>query len=667
MRRVGWAHRVWISVLVVGWAGFVAHVGLGVWGRGADDFFNEVVYNALLLGAAVALLWRGFVRRAERPPWLAIGVGVLLWGIGELYYTLVLAGLRNPPSPSPADAFYLAFFPAAYVGLGLLIRSRAREHSSALWLDGAVGALGLMALASALFVGPILENTTGSLATVATNLAYPLGDMLLLGFAILAVALTGWRPGWVWVLIAVSFAVNALADTVYLFQVATNSYVEGGWLDALWPTAALMLVFAAWAPVQRVPKVRLEGWRTLLVPGAALLIAVGLLLYDRDSAHRLAVPSLVLATATLLVAMLRMALTFRDNARLLTASRTEAMTDGLTGLANRRRLVEDLDDELALATEVDPRVLVLYDLNGFKHYNDNFGHPAGDALLARLGRKFAAGAQPYGTAYRMGGDEFCALVRPGATPIEMIVDATVAAFAEQGEGFDISTSYGAVSLPTEAREASHALHIADQRLYLNKDARPSSAKHQLRDVLMQVLHERQPELHEHLRGVAALAIEVGRGLGMGAEDIDVLARAAELHDVGKMAIPDAILNKPGPLTADEWDFMRRHTILGERILGAAPALGPVASLVRSTHERWDGHGYPDSLRGDDIPLGARIVLVCDAYDAITSERPYREARSRPEALQELRANAGSQFDPRCVAALHRVLGKAPTSLPAPTP
>src|ERR1700704_1828216 len=225
MRRAGWAHRLWLSALVVLWAGFVAHVGLGLWGSGADDFFNEVVYNALLLGAAVALLWRGLARREERSAWLAVGGGVLLWGRGELSYTLFWAGLKNPPFPSPADAFYLAFYPAAYVGLGLLIRSRAREYSSALGLGGAVGGLGLMALASALFVGPILEHTSGNLATVATNLAYPLGDMLLLGFVVLAVALTGWRPGWVWVLIAVSFAVNALADTVYLFQVATNGYV----------------------------------------------------------------------------------------------------------------------------------------------------------------------------------------------------------------------------------------------------------------------------------------------------------------------------------------------------------------------------------------------------------------------------------------------------------
>ena len=127
-------------------------------------------------------------------------------------------------------------------------------------------------------------------------------------------------------------------------------------------------------------------------------------------------------------------------------------------------------------------------------------------------------------------------------------------------------------------------------------------------------------------------------------------RAAELHDVGKMAIPDEILQKPGPLTQDEWAFVRRHPLVGERILSVAPALLPVAKIVRSCHERWDGSGYPDGVAGEEIPLGARIVAVCDAFDAMINPRPYRAARSVEEALQELRACSGTQFDPTVVAA-----------------
>ena len=140
-------------------------------------------------------------------------------------------------------------------------------------------------------------------------------------------------------------------------------------------------------------------------------------------------------------------------------------------------------------------------------------------------------------------------------------------------------------------------------------------------------------------------LAVGRELHLGPEGLDEVARAAELHDIGKIAVPDAILDKPGPLDPVEWSFMRRHPLIGERILLAAPALRPVARLVRSSHERWDGGGYPDGLRGDEIPLGARVVAVCDAFDAMTTERPYREPMPEAEAIAELRALRGHAVRP----------------------
>ena len=147
---------------------------------------------------------------------------------------------------------------------------------------------------------------------------------------------------------------------------------------------------------------------------------------------------------------------------------------------------------------------------------------------------------------------------------------------------------------------------------------------------------------------------MGQLLGMATEQLDELARAAELHDIGKVAIPDAILSKPGPLNENEWAFMRRHTIIGKRILGAAPALRPVARLVRASHECWDGSGYPDGLSGEEILLGARVVAVCDAFHAMTSDRRYRNAMSPDEAMAELRRCAGTQFDPNVVEAFAAV-------------
>ncbi len=175
-------------------------------------------------------------------------------------------------------------------------------------------------------------------------------------------------------------------------------------------------------------------------------------------------------------------------------------------------------------------------------------------------------------------------------------------------------------IPAEAESSEAALQIADERMYAHKDSRRATSRRQARDVLVQVLAEREPELRRHMADVAELAARTGRVLGLDAEELDVLSRAAELHDIGKVAVPDDIIRKPGPLDDVEWRIMREHTLVGERILAAAPALAAVARLVRLSHEHWDGTGYPDQLAGDEIPLGARIIAVCDTYDAITSER-----------------------------------------------
>jgi HD-GYP domain-containing protein (c-di-GMP phosphodiesterase class II) len=179
-----------------------------------------------------------------------------------------------------------------------------------------------------------------------------------------------------------------------------------------------------------------------------------------------------------------------------------------------------------------------------------------------------------------------------------------------------------------------------------------------RNALVQALQERAPGLRDHLDEVAALAQAVGRAIGLSSDDIDVLVRAAELHDVGKVAVPDSILEKPGPLDEADWSFVRQHTIVGERILSAAPALVPVAKIVRASHEYYDGSGYPDGAAGDEIPLGARIVTVCDAYGAMTTDGPGREALSPEAALHELRSCAGRQFDPKVVDTFCHVVGAA---------
>ena len=363
------------------------------------------------------------------------------------------------------------------------------------------------------------------------------------------------------------------------------------------------------------------------------------------------VVAVALAAASLVAVMVRSMLTFRDNVAMLRASRVEASTDALTGLGNRRALARELERELPRASQKDPLVLVLFDLDGFKLYNDTFGHPAGDALLVRLGDGLASFVEGRGTAFRMGGDEFCALLRPGSRAATPLIAGAAAALSEHGDGFAIGCSYGAIHLPAEAADSADALRIADQRMYAQKNAGRTSATRQSKDVLLRALAERAPDMgQDTVAGIADLAEATARELRLTSEAIEQVRHATELRDVGKVAMPDAILAKPGPLEDDEWAFIHRHTIIGERIIAAAPALTRVAGLVRASHERWDGAGYPDALAGDQIPVGARIVAVVDAYAAMTGVRPYAVRRSGEAALAEIEACAGTQFDPRVVSA-----------------
>ncbi|MFL5822831.1 MAG: HD domain-containing phosphohydrolase [Solirubrobacteraceae bacterium] len=333
-----------------------------------------------------------------------------------------------------------------------------------------------------------------------------------------------------------------------------------------------------------------------------------------------------------------------------------AITDPLTRLGNRRKLSADLVERMQTASRARPLVLMVFDLDGFKAYNDTFGHMAGDALLARMGRKLEEVVAPAGAAYRLGGDEFCVVLDAQPEDVPAAMALVTDALREDGETFSIAASGGAVLLPHEANTAEYGLQLADERMYQRKQKRrPSAAREQTRDVLVRIMQAKQPGLTDHTSQVSRLAVTVARRLGVDAEQIDELARAADLHDIGKVGIPDAILEKPGSLDPAEWELIRQHTLLGERILSAAPALRPVARIVRSSHERWDGDGYPDGLVGEAIPLAARIVAVCDAYDAMISDRCYRPARSPGFARDELLREAGRQFDPTVVTAVLEVL------------
>jgi two-component system cell cycle response regulator len=634
--------------------GLVVHLGAGLAGYGASPLIAVWLYDGLELVAFALLVWRVVAKADQRLAWSMLAAYVGLTTAADIVWSVLAVDGELAPG-SAADVLYYAAYPAAYAGVVLLLRGRSRWFTPAMWLDGLVGGLTLASVTAALVLTPVLASGAGAGELVVT-VGYVICDVLVLCFVGLAAGLSGWKPGRAWSLIGLSLCATAVVDAVYAYQEATGAYAAETVLGTLWPAGMVAMAFAAWQP-QRSASFDRASVTGAVMPAAFAAVALAVL----GAAHWVGITdaAVVLALAALVAVAARGALTYRENLQLLRRSQRESLTDALTGLGNRRQLMSDIDAALVEANAGRPQTLLFFDLDGFKGYNDAFGHNAGDALLHRLGTALRNAVAGSGAAYRLGGDEFCVLVHDAVGPDSPGVVAASAALSERGEGFAIGASIGLVNLPHDARDAALALQLADERMYAEKGSRRSSVKRQTRDILLQVLGERQPELREHMDHVAEYAAATARQLGLTGEIVDEIARAAELHDIGKIAVPDSVLHKPGPLDDDEWTLMRQHTLIGERILLAAPALKPVAALVRASHERWDGSGYPDQLAGDAIPFGARIVAVCDAYDAMTSDRTYRRALTSTAALAELWRCAGSQFDPAVVDAFVTAVAAAP--------
>src|SRR4051794_30735942 len=360
--------RYLLAATVVSFVAVLARDGFGVgfpwWEAGWSKSYNVTQ----LLGVAVCALRVLHSSGRERAAWVALTLGLLGFFAGDVYYTIVITPTEaTAPFPSPADAGYLSVYPGSYVALVLLLRARAGRVPSSLWLDGLISALAFAALGAALVFG-VVASTEGSLATVATNLAYPLGDLTLLAFVVAVITVTGRRPGRTWVLMALGFGLFAVIDTIYLYQTALGTYVEDKVLDVGWPAMYVIVALAAWQPQKRLDARALRGGAMLALPAGSALLAVSLLLLD----HYVELNDFALwmASASLLTVVARFALTFRANLRMLRRSEDEATTDALTGLGNRRALVRDL--EHAADDGEGAHVLALFDLDGFKSYNDAF-------------------------------------------------------------------------------------------------------------------------------------------------------------------------------------------------------------------------------------------------------------------------------------------------------
>jgi len=420
-------------------------------GLDAGPLTSRFAHVVVLLASSLLILARAATAPRERVAWLLIGSGVLAWSLGEVYYTAVLWDAEVIAIPSPADIGYLLLPPLVLTGVVLLLRARAREVPRTLWVDGVIAALAVAALSATLVFETVLDTVEGNAAAVATNLAYPLADLVLLSLIAGTLAGTGWRLDRTWMLLAIGVSTFWLADSLYLVQTAAGTFTSGGPIDTGWWAGLLLIAVAAWQrPPERVRAPQEGSLRLIAVPLGFGLVGLALLVYGcLTDLNPLAIG---LAAASLVAVMIRLTLTFRENVVMLRASRTEANTDALTGLGNRRALAAAVEELLPTGSEpARPLVLALFDLDGFKLYNDAFGHPAGDALLVRLGSNLAAFLEHRGAAFRMGGDEFCVLIEPRADDPGELVRSAAAALSETGEGFEIGCSFGSILLPQRRR------------------------------------------------------------------------------------------------------------------------------------------------------------------------------------------------------------------------
>ena len=432
--------------------------------------------DAFELSVALLCLSRFRVKRPGRSVGLAFGLGLLAWAIGDTIFTVESQGGASPPTPSAADAFYLVMYPLAYLGIMLIMRGEVRCFRASTWLDGAVAGLGAAAICSAFVFDTIINSVTGSPAAVAVNLAYPIGDLILLAFAVGALVVV---PGWParLLLLVTGCLILAIGDTAYLFQNAAGTYQSGTILDASWMTALFLLSLTVWQRVgarRADDEARAPGF---VLPAVAATGAV-VIIFAGNWMHISSV-ALGLTVATLALVGVRAALSRNELNALTRANHHHAITDDLTGLGNRRLLSRELDAVFATHrdswSDDDALALLMIDLDHFKEINDSFGHPTGDGLLRLIGPRLSNVTRSSDIVVRLGGDEFAVLLTGADVEFAMSIAERITSeieppFDVEGSSLHVGASIGIALAPHHATDAIELMRCADVAMYRAKAA-----------------------------------------------------------------------------------------------------------------------------------------------------------------------------------------------------
>lgn len=330
-------------------------------------------------------------------------------------------------------------------------------------------------------------------------------------------------------------------------------------------------------------------------------------------------------------------------------------TDKLTGLKNRaymEKVLESLDGSIESKYQI-----LMGDLNGLKYTNDTYGHNQGDKLLCQISEILKRSCSVSDIIARWGGDEFIILIKDkDQSYCQEIIKKIKSECRNISPNLPVKLSIAIGSAEKNGNyKSKDIIKIAEERMYQNKLLESTSLRSSTLLSLERTLFEKDQETEEHAARLKIMCVKIGEEMGFSQYELDELALFAMLHDIGKIAIPDHILMKPDKLSAEEWDIMKKHSEIGFRIAESTPELSHIAKYILSHHERYDGKGYPNSLKGEQIPKMARILSIVDSFDVMTNTRPYKAAVSVEEAIEELKACSGKQFDPVIVEVFLKLL------------